>query len=85
MSARKSGPRAKYATMAGRPPTSRYKGVSAAKARWCVRITVGGKTRNVGSYGQEIEAARAFDVAALEHFGDDAITNASLGLLGGDS
>ena len=80
-----SGIRGKSETTRGKPPTSRFKGVSAAKARWRVRITVNGKARDVSFHVQEIDAARAFDVAALEHFGAEAITNASLGLLGGDA
>jgi hypothetical protein len=58
-----------------------YKGVvfdrrSAGYARpFYARITVDGKMRHVGSYTTAEEAARAYDRAALQHFGTFAATN----------
>lgn len=56
---------------------SGYKGVtqSKSKTRWSARIIVNQKFIGLGSYGSPIEAARAYDLAALHHFGEYARTN----------
>lgn len=55
--------------------TSRFKGVSRnATGGWLVTLG-GGPTRYVGTFQSEIDAARAYDRAALEAFGEFARTN----------
>ena len=57
---------------------SGYKGVSYDKRseKYRARITLDRKTINLGFYATARKAADAYDVAALEHFGDLAWTNA---------
>jgi hypothetical protein len=61
--------------------TSRYKGVNLFKASgmktpyWRARITVDGKTKQVGYFKTEDEAAKAYDTKALEYFGENAVLN----------
>lgn len=57
--------------------TSKFKGVHISRKRWIATAARG----KVGSYSSEIEAALAYDAAAIAHFGEFAATNASLGLL----
>lgn len=54
---------------------SRYRGVSRNGNQWQVLIMVSKKKRYVGSYSNEIEAARAYDRAALQNHGSKAKTN----------
>jgi hypothetical protein len=57
--------------------TSKFKGVSWCSnvSKWRVQITVNKKNRHVGLYLDEEEAARAYDTAARELFGEFASTN----------
>ena len=57
--------------------TSVYKGVSWSKDRhkWVAQIKTQDKQTNLGRYVSEIEAARAYDVAAIKCFGEFAHTN----------
>jgi hypothetical protein len=55
--------------------TSGYKGVSQKRNRWRSRIFHNGKEIYLGSYVDAQEAARAYDRAALVHFGDFARLN----------
>jgi hypothetical protein len=59
----------------GRHPTSRYKGVHWSDGQWRVQIRVAGKVQDVGWFRDEEEAARAYDVAALKHYGPFARVN----------
>lgn len=63
--------------------SSQFKGVTLDKRRgkWFARIKVNGKTRHLGAYVNESDAARAYDAAAIEFFGEFAATNAMLGRL----
>lgn len=55
----------------------KFKGVSASRkeGRWYSRIKVGGVTRCLGTFTAPDDAARAYDEAAREHFGEFATLN----------
>lgn len=57
--------------------TSRFKGVSwhAKSRRWQVQIRDAGRKVYVGTYTDEEDAARAYDVRALELWGEHALLN----------
>lgn len=57
--------------------TSRFKGICWLTKfnRWEVKIKKGSKRKYLGRFKKEIEAARAYDEAALEHFGEFAHLN----------
>ncbi len=63
--------------------TSGYKGVWWHKNNhvWVASIKINGKMIYAGFFTDVIEAARAYDKAAIEHFGEFARTNVMLGLL----
>lgn len=55
----------------------KYKGLSKAQGRksWQVQICVNRKKINIGSFADEIEAAKAYDKAARKYYGEFAATN----------
>lgn len=57
--------------MRKRPGSSKFKGVCWDKRRdkWMAKIMVDYKTRFLGYFKDEIEAARAYDAAAVSNFG----------------
>lgn len=57
--------------------SSRFKGVSwyRSRARWESYIKVDGKKRRIGYFADEIDAARAYNEAALEAWGEFARLN----------
>lgn len=57
--------------------TSKYKGVSwkENKSKWCAQISVKSKKKHLGYFDNEINAAKAYDVAAQEYAGEFAKTN----------
>jgi hypothetical protein len=55
--------------------SSGFKGVSLDHGRWRARIRIGRVLVSLGHYGTAEEAARAYDTAAIEHFGDFAYLN----------
>lgn len=57
---------------------SRFKGVARAGTYWRARIRVDGKLIQLGCHRTEEAAAKAYDKAASEHFGEFACTNADL-------
>lgn len=64
--------------------SSTFKGVDfvAHRGKWRARLVVGGKDVHLGANHLSPEdAARAYDKAAVEHFGEFALTNFMLGLL----
>lgn len=54
---------------------SAYKGVRAKRNKWQAGICVNGKYKNLGVYIHEIDAAEAYNRAALELFGEFARIN----------
>ncbi len=56
---------------------SGFKGVSYCKreGNWRARITVNGKRQTLGYYDNPLDAATAYDAAAMQHFGEFAVTN----------
>lgn len=62
-----------------RAATSKYKGVHWRKDRnrWSAEIKVKFQHIKLGCYATELEAARAYDAAALQHFGEFARLNFS--------
>lgn len=54
---------------------SPYKGVGWHKSQWRAYIKVGGRFVSLGNHATEADAARAYDAAALEHFGSFARVN----------
>ena len=57
------------------------KGVQKHRNLYRVRISVGGRRVIVGTYKCPIEAAKAYDAAAIEHYGEFSRTNADMGLI----
>ena len=56
---------------------NRYKGTSFNKRinKWIASITINGKTKGLGYYNTEIEAAKAYDFYAIKYFKEFARTN----------
>jgi hypothetical protein len=56
---------------------SGYKGVSWKKRnnKWCAQIKSDGKVLHLGLFASPVDAARAYDAAAIKHFGQYAVTN----------
>lgn len=55
--------------------TSKFRGVSRHQGKWIVRLRKTTKHLYLGVFADEEEAARAYDKAALEHFGKFAQPN----------
>lgn len=72
----------KVKTCCGKPPTSKYKGVSWYKRykKWMAQIKVQGKSHYLGIFENEVDAAVAYDEASLKHHGEFGLTNVTLGL-----
>jgi len=59
-----------------KPTSSRFKGVNWTKDGWQVRIAVSrSKCLFLGYFSDEITAAKAYNDAALKHFGEFALIN----------
>lgn len=54
---------------------SGYRGVQPNKKRWIATISIGNKRTHLGSFRTPEEAAKAYDAAAIEHFGEFATIN----------
>ena len=61
--------------------TSGFKGVSHHRDGFVSRIRVAGRQLHLGSFTDPVLAAKSYDAAAIEHFGQFALTNKSLGLV----
>lgn len=74
--------RRKGPTRNGIPTTSQYKGVhySHKHDAWVSRIGIEKKTRVIGSFENEIDAALAYDAIANKVYGNVATTNKSLNI-----
>lgn len=61
-----------------RGTSSRFKGVywHTKRARWIATVKLNGKKQHLGSYTSEADAARAYNVAAKNAFGEFARLNA---------
>lgn len=55
--------------------TSAFKGVDACYGKWRAQIHADGKKRHLGLFATETDAARAYDAAARESFGEFAFCN----------
>lgn len=53
----------------------RFKGIVPDYRKWRARIRVNGKETHLGNFETEEEAARAYDAAAREHYGEFACLN----------
>ena len=54
---------------------SPYLGVSKNGKKWCARINDDSETKFLGNYDNEIDAAKAYNIAATEIYGDNANLN----------
>lgn len=61
--------------------SSLHKGVSRKRGRWAAYIHVSGKTRYLGTFDTEDEAALGYNAAALDSWGEMARLN----IVGGDA
>jgi len=59
---------------------SRFKGVRNDRGIWRAQIKIDQVTIHLGCFDTELSAAKAYDKAALLHFGEFAKTNKQLGL-----
>jgi len=62
-------------TRALRGGTSLFKGVSLQSGRWCAEIWVDGNHMRLGRFLTQKDAARAYNAAAVAHFGEHACLN----------
>jgi len=54
---------------------SKYCGVHLRKKRWYAQYSLNGKRFHIGSYLLEIDAAKAYDLAAIKYFGNNTSLN----------
>jgi AP2-like factor, euAP2 lineage len=58
------------------PTSSMFKGVSDnLRDKWAVQLTLNGQKTFLGRFASETDAARAYDRAALQYFGEYAYIN----------
>lgn len=58
-----------------------FRGVIKRKNGWISKIIFNGEKLILGPFSDPIEAAKAYDLKAIEFYGDKAVTNKSLGLI----
>ena len=68
---------AKQLTIGGRPSSSIYKGVTWGKGsgQWLAQIMFRGQRKHLGCFANELDAAAAYNAAAVATFGQFARTN----------
>lgn len=67
-----------WSRVVGSHSTHKFKGASYLEGRarpWRATISVNGKQRFLGYYGNQVDAAKAYDAAARLYFGEFANTN----------
>jgi hypothetical protein len=62
-------------------PRSGFRGVRKTGRRWQAVLHTEGKTKIIGSFTNILDAAHAYDKAAIKSFGEFACTNTAMGLL----
>lgn len=69
--------RCRSQTYKGKALSSKYKGVSWDKSRnkWIVHVSVNNRQKYLGRFVDEIEAAKAYNKAAKQHYGEFARLN----------
>lgn len=55
--------------------SSKFKGVDRHVGAWRAAIRINGKKRHLGRFQDEVEAAKSYNAAALEHYGEFARLN----------
>tara|TARA_R110000824_G_scaffold264525_1_gene453388 strand:+ start:527 stop:1084 length:558 start_codon:yes stop_codon:yes gene_type:complete len=55
--------------------SSKYLGVNKSYDKWKAEIWIDGANKHLGSFEREVDAAKAYDVAALERYGEYANPN----------
>lgn len=72
--------RKKIKSINGKPTSSKFKGVSWDKSRnkYVARIRIDGKSKNLGRFVSETDAAKAYTIAAIKHRGEFAKLNSLL-------
>lgn len=65
------------ANRSGKQGTSRYKGVSmdSSRNKWISSIQINNKTKHIGRFDDEIEAAKAYDKESFAYYGEFAKLN----------
>jgi hypothetical protein len=59
----------------GAGKTSQFKGVYRKDGKWAAQIVDNKKKKYLGTFGSEQEAARVYNVAAKDRFGEFAVLN----------
>ena len=64
-------------TKQSKPSSSNYKGVSwkTPNNKWCANIRVDGKLKHIGLFDSEVQAAVAYNNAAIQYFAEFACLN----------